>query len=152
MTFTQKRLCCEGMPEGIPCVTAEDVRVFVWNCRGIARASFCPNLFTIRSMTNSQVIVLTDTRAAGKNARSLLNEATAMKYFYTEPLGFVGGTSVLWDTSEVALAGLTGEDNYVSFRVRVTMYLAYIAPIQPFIVCICPCTNIVWLSLQQGII
>jgi len=103
-------------------------------------------------MTNSQVIVLTDTRAAGKNACSLLNEATVMEYFYTEPLGFVGGTSVIWDTSEVALAGLTGEDNYVSFRVKVTMYLAYIAPIQPFIVCICPCTNIVWLSLQQGII
>jgi len=42
-----------------------------------------------------------------------------MEYFYTEPMGFVGGTSVIWDASKVSLAGLTGEDNYVSFRVKV---------------------------------
>jgi len=69
---------------------------------------------------NAQVIVLTDTRAARKNARSLLNEATGMEYFYTEPMGFVGGTSVIWDASKVSLAGLTGEDNYVSFCLKVT--------------------------------
>jgi len=70
---------------------------------------------------NSQVIDLTDTRAAGKNTCSLLNEATFMEYFYTKPLGFVGGTSIIWDTSKVALAGLTGENNYVSFRLKVTL-------------------------------
>ena len=67
----------------------------------------------------AQVIVLTNTRAAGKNARSLLNEATGIEYFYTKPMGFVNGTSVIWDASNVSLAGLTGEDNYVSFRLKV---------------------------------
>jgi len=109
----------KGMAVWDPRVTADEVRVVLWNCRGIARASFRPNLFTICSLTNAQVIVLTDTRAAKKNARSLLNKATGMEYFYTEPMGFVGGTSVIWDTSKVFLAGLTGEDNYVSLRLKV---------------------------------
>jgi len=69
----------------MPCVTIEDVRVFIWNCRGIARASFRPNLFTIQKVTGADIVVLTDTRAAGKNAWSLLNNATTMEYFYTEP-------------------------------------------------------------------
>jgi len=83
-------LCNEGFPQGMPCVTTEDVRVFIWNCRGIARASFRPNLFTIREVTGADIVVLTETRAAGKNAKSLLNTATTMEYFYAEPQGFVG--------------------------------------------------------------
>jgi len=114
-------MCRERMPVGVPPVTTEDVQVFVWNCRGTARASFFPNLFTICLVTNSQVIVLTDTQVAGRNARSLLNEATVMEYFYAEPPGFVGGISIIWDTSKVTLAGLAGENNYVSFRVKVTL-------------------------------
>jgi len=117
---TTSTLSSEGMAVGDPRVTADEVRVVMWNYGGIARASFRPNLFTICSLMNAKVIVLTDTCAAGKNARSLLNEATSMEYFYIEPMGFVGGTSVIWDTSKVSLAGLTSEDNYVSFRLMVT--------------------------------
>ena len=63
----------DGMPQGVPIATTEDVRVFVWNCRGTARASFRPNLFTILSVTGCPVIVLTDTQAAGQNAHHLLS-------------------------------------------------------------------------------
>jgi len=112
----------EGFPEYNPAVTTEDVRVFIWNCRGIARASFRPHLFTIREVTGADVVVLTETRAAGKNARSLLNTATTMEYFYTEPHGFVGGVSVIWDTSRVAVTGIIGDDYYVSFQVKVRVY------------------------------
>jgi len=84
-------LCNVGFPKGIPSVTTEDVWFFIWNCRGIARASFRRNLFTMWQVTGAHMVVLTDTRATGKNAPSLLNNATAMEYFYTEPLGFVGG-------------------------------------------------------------
>jgi len=115
-------LCNEGFPECIPSVTTEDVRVFLWNCRGIARASFRPNLFTIREVTGADIVVLTETRTAGKNARSLLNTATTMEYFYTEPQGFVGGVSVIWDTSRVAVTGITGDDYYVSFQLKVRVY------------------------------
>ena len=65
-TYKTTSMSCEGMPVGVPRVTTEDVIVVVWNYRGIARASFRLNLFTICSVTNSQVIVLTDTRAAVK--------------------------------------------------------------------------------------
>ena len=65
---TTATMSAEGMGEGDPRVTADEVRVVLWNYRGIARASFRPNLFTICSLMNAQVIVLTDTRAAGKNA------------------------------------------------------------------------------------
>jgi len=84
-------LCNEGFLEGMPCVTTEDVRVFIWNCRGIARAPFRPNLLKIREVTGANIVVLTDTCAARKNARSLRNNATTMEYFYTESQGFVGG-------------------------------------------------------------
>jgi len=44
-----------------------------------------------------------------------------MEYFYTEPQGFVGGVSVVWDTSKVALTGITGDDYYVAFQVKVIL-------------------------------
>ena len=78
-------LCNEGFPERMPSVTTEDVRVFIWNCRGIAGASFRPNLFTIHEVTGADIVVLTETRVVGKNARSVLNTASTMEYFYTEP-------------------------------------------------------------------
>ncbi|KAJ8433150.1 hypothetical protein Cgig2_007114 [Carnegiea gigantea] len=109
----------EGLPEGVPRVTSEDVRVVVWNCRGTARAPFRPNLFTLMSMTSSLVVVLTDTHAAGRNARRLLNKANDTEYFYSEPLGFVGGVSVIWDSSKVAMARLTGENDFVSFCLKI---------------------------------
>ena len=105
----------------MPCVTTTDVRVLIWNCRGIAKASFRSNLFTLREVTGADVVVLTDTRACGKNDRSLLNNATTMEYVYTEPQGFVGGVSVVWDTSKVALTGITGDDYYVAFQVKVIL-------------------------------
>ena len=70
-------------------------------------------------MTSYQVVVLTDTRAAGRNAPRLLNKATDIEYFYVEPLGFVGGLSIIWDTSKVVVTGLTGENDFVSFYVKV---------------------------------
>jgi len=36
-------------------------------------------------------------------------------------LGFVGGVSVIWDTSKVAVTGITGDDYYVSFHVNVIL-------------------------------
>ncbi|KAJ8431547.1 hypothetical protein Cgig2_029576 [Carnegiea gigantea] len=91
--------------DGVAQVSVEEVHVFIWNCRGIARASFRPNLFTILSLTHCGVVVLMDTRAAGRNERQLLDKAHGLDYFYVEPLGFVGGLSVLWDTSKVVLGG-----------------------------------------------
>ncbi|KAJ8419729.1 hypothetical protein Cgig2_016201 [Carnegiea gigantea] len=104
--------------DGVAQVSTEEVHVFVWNCRGIARASFRPNLFTILSLTYDGVVVLTDTRAACRNARQLLDKAHGLEYFYVEPLGFVGGLLVLWDTSKVVLGGINGEDNFVSFAMK----------------------------------
>ncbi|KAJ8420536.1 hypothetical protein Cgig2_002958 [Carnegiea gigantea] len=98
----------DGMPQGAPIATAEDVRAkLVHNtiCDG------CP------------VIILTNTRAAGRNARHLLNQATQLEYFNTEPLGFVGGVLVVWDPSKVALTGLTGDDDFISFNVKDSMHM-----------------------------
>ncbi|KAJ8430662.1 hypothetical protein Cgig2_033818 [Carnegiea gigantea] len=86
-----------GLPPRVPRVTSEDVRVFVWNYRGTARASFRPNLFTIMSMIGCQVVVLTDTSVAGWNSRRLLNE----------------------DTSKVVVTGHTRENDFVAFYIKV---------------------------------
>ena len=36
-------------------------------------------------------------------------------------LGFVEGVSVMWDTSKVAVTGITSDDYYLSFHVKVIL-------------------------------
>ena len=101
MTITSWR----GLPERVPFATHEDVRIYTWNCIGIPRAIFRLNLFTLRTITNFNVIVLIKTSACQGNARQLLNQAHRMNYSYTNTLGFVGGVSVLGDTFNISLYG-----------------------------------------------
>ena len=42
-----------GLPKGIPVASTKDVCICMWNCRGIPRASFWPDLYTLRRMTES---------------------------------------------------------------------------------------------------
>ncbi|KAJ8439435.1 LOW QUALITY PROTEIN: hypothetical protein Cgig2_021549 [Carnegiea gigantea] len=44
--------------------------------------------------------------------------ATPLEYFYTEPIGFVEGVSVVWDPAKVALTGLSSDNYFVSFYVK----------------------------------
>ena len=85
-TTTSRR----GLPERLAMATYEDVRITTWICRGIPQATFRPNLFTLISMTQSTVVVPTETRTSGRNAREILSEAHGLNYFYTPTLGFVG--------------------------------------------------------------
>jgi len=55
----------------------------------------------MKSMTETAVMLLRDTRAAARNARKPSSKAQGFNYFYTEPLGFVGGATLLRDISEV---------------------------------------------------
>jgi len=64
-----------GLPQGVPLATHEEVRICTWNCRGIPRATFRPNLYTLRTMTHSNVVVLTEIRASELNVRHLLCQA-----------------------------------------------------------------------------
>jgi len=108
-----------ALPEGVPRTTREDVRITTWNCRGIPRATFRPNLYTLRSMTDAAVVVLTDTRSCGTNAREILNLAHGLNYRHTDTLGFFGGMTVLWDISKVWVYGVTTHATHVSFRMKV---------------------------------
>ncbi|KAJ8421572.1 hypothetical protein Cgig2_028556 [Carnegiea gigantea] len=83
----------DGMPPGVPTATREDVQVFVWNCRGTARGSFRPNLFTIMSATGCQVIILIETRAAERNARhAVSNEVRETVYrHWPNPVHYAKG-------------------------------------------------------------
>jgi len=112
-----------GLPERLAMTTYENVRITTWNCRGIPRATFTPNLLTLRSMTQATIVLLTETRTSGMNAREILSEAHGLNYFYTPTLGFVGGVAVLWDKAKVFLYGFRSEGNHVSFRVKVMILL-----------------------------
>ena len=108
------------LPQGVPITVAEDVRITTWNCRGIPRATFRPNL--LRSMNDSAVVVLIDTRSCGTNGGDILNQAHGLNYGYTDTLGFVGGMAVLWDTSKVFLYGLRTHPTHVSFPMKVRSF------------------------------
>ena len=53
-----------GVPLGVPVARSQDVRICTWNCRGIPRASFRLNLYTLRIMAGSVVVVVTETYAS----------------------------------------------------------------------------------------
>jgi len=108
-----------GLPQGVPITTAEDVLITTWNCRGISRATFRPNLYTLSLMNDSAVVMLTDTRSCGTNGGDILNQAHGLNYGYTDTLGFIGGMAVLWDTSKVFLYGLRTHPTHVSFLMKV---------------------------------
>ena len=60
-----------GMLPGVLDYTTEDVRIYIENYRGTTRASFCPHLFTmIKSITDSTVVILTNTRTAACNTHT----------------------------------------------------------------------------------
>jgi len=69
-----------GVPGGVPHVSRDDVCICTWNCRGLPRASFRANLFTLWTMTQSMVIVLADTRTCQSNAREVLDQAHGLSY------------------------------------------------------------------------
>ncbi|KAJ8421661.1 hypothetical protein Cgig2_014342 [Carnegiea gigantea] len=111
-------LSWEGLTARVPQLTHDDVLIYVWNCRGLTRASFRPNLYTLRSMTGAIVTILTDIRLRGRNTRCLLNEAHGLDCAYSEPLGLIDGVVVLWDNSKVEVSTLTGHDMHLSFIVK----------------------------------
>jgi len=74
----------------------------------------------VRTMTQSAVVVLTDTRTCQRNARELLDQAHRLNYLYTRSLGFVGGVSVLWYNNKVFLCGFHNEPYDINFIVKVT--------------------------------
>ena len=45
--------------------------------------------------------------------------AVGLNYLYADTLGFMGGVSVLWDTSKVFLYGFQNDAHHVSFLVMV---------------------------------
>ena len=92
-----------GVPSGVPEVSRNEVQICTWNCRGILRASFRPNLYTLQTMTESAVMVITEIRTCQTNARDLLNQAHGLNYLYTDSLGFVGGMFLLQDINKVFL-------------------------------------------------
>ncbi|KAJ8428679.1 hypothetical protein Cgig2_006353 [Carnegiea gigantea] len=84
--ITTKR---NGMSRGVPESTTNDVHIYIWNCRGIPRASFKPNLFTMTSMIQANIIVLTamhrwsqctTTSQAGNRNELLLHGTTRSRW------------------------------------------------------------------------
>ena len=91
----------QGFSTRLPPVTFQEVRIYVWNCRVVARVSFRPNLLTMICMAGSSAVVLIDTRVGSRNERRLLNEVHEPHYYYRGPLGFVSGVGILWGNSKV---------------------------------------------------
>ncbi|KAJ8432867.1 LOW QUALITY PROTEIN: hypothetical protein Cgig2_033872 [Carnegiea gigantea] len=60
-----------------------------------------------------------NTRVGSRNARRLLDEAHHLNYYYRQPLGFVGGVTILWDNSKVEVCGFTSHDMDMSCIVKV---------------------------------
>ncbi|KAJ8421711.1 hypothetical protein Cgig2_032909 [Carnegiea gigantea] len=51
--------------------------------------------------------------------KKLLLQAHEFNYFYTKPLGFIGGVALLWDSSKVYVTRITKESMHVLFIVKV---------------------------------
>jgi len=148
-TTTSRR----GLPERVPLATHEDVRIYTWNCRGIPRVTFRPNLFTLRTMTHSNVVVLTETCACERNARQLLCQAHGLNYFHTNTLGFAGRESILWDTSKVFLYGFHTDAYHVSFIVKelsIHQLLLALLTEWPLLICSHLCTGSCLTSQQEA--
>jgi len=112
-----------GLTAPIPPVTFEEVRIYVWNYRGVGIASFWPKVFTMTSMMRSIVVVLKDTSASNRNAWSLLNKAHNVRYYYKELLGFVGKVAILWDNTRGVVSGFTNHNMDISFIIEVHILL-----------------------------
>ncbi|KAJ8425343.1 hypothetical protein Cgig2_032272 [Carnegiea gigantea] len=83
------------------------------------------------SITGAYGVVLTDTRVGSRNTRRLLDEAHNLNYNYREPLGFVGGVAILWDSSKVEVFGFTGHDMDMSYIVKDEVAYDYFCFINP---------------------
>jgi len=101
----------------VPEYATTDICVAMWNCSGIARAFFMPNLTGLLALTRAAVMVVTDIRIGDDNAREILGR-TGMNHGFTSPLGFVGGVCIFWDASKVFLVAHKIEDMYAMFVVK----------------------------------
>ncbi|KAJ8432414.1 hypothetical protein Cgig2_013828 [Carnegiea gigantea] len=77
-----------GFTSSVPPVTCQEVRIYVWNCRGLAQASFRPNLFTMTSIRGVYVVVLIDTLVMRERSLTRRTTSTITK---GNPLVFLGG-------------------------------------------------------------
>ena len=84
-----------GMLPRVPQHMTQDAHVYICNCKVIAPEAFQPNLFTMKSMTDATVVLLTNTCAATRNTRKLLSQANGLNYFYTKALRFIRGVALV---------------------------------------------------------
>ncbi|KAJ8435240.1 hypothetical protein Cgig2_015643 [Carnegiea gigantea] len=82
-------------------------------------------------LLNPRSQVLTDTCVGSRNARSLPDEAHHLKYYYREPLDFVGGVAIHGDSSKVEVCGFTGHDTGMSYIVKDEVACDYFHLIDP---------------------
>ena len=69
MVATNNRV---GIPPCVPDYSSTNIHIAVWNCRGITRASFLPNLRGLLAVTRDAVMALTDIRIEYDNVREIL--------------------------------------------------------------------------------
>ena len=71
-----------SIPPRVTDYCPSDIRNAIWNCRGIAHASFLP-----------PVLVVTDIRVGDDNARGILRRTT-MNHDFTMLIGFIRGICI----------------------------------------------------------
>ena len=82
-----------GIPPRVPDYSNSDIDIVVWNCRGIACASFLPNLRGLLTVTRATVKVVTNFRVGDDNTREILRR-TGIDHGFTAPIDFVGGVCI----------------------------------------------------------
>ena len=117
MVATNNRV---GIPPRVPDYSSSDIRIAIWNCRGIARASFLPNLRGLLAVTRAAVIVVTNIRVGYDNAREILRR-TGIDHGFTTPIRFVGGVCIFWELSKVFLVPHKFEVKHATFVVKVSV-------------------------------
>ena len=101
-------------------IAPSDIRIAIWNCRGVARVSFLPNLWGLLTVTRAPVMVVMDIRVGDDNAREILRRAT-MNHDFTAPIAFVGGMCIFWGSTKVFLVPHKFEQMHVTFVVKVNL-------------------------------
>ena len=132
MVATNNRI---SFPPRVPEYATTDIRIAVWNCRGITRASFMPNLTGLLALTMTAVMVVIDIRVGDDNAREIFSRM-GMNHDFTSPFGFIGGVCIFWDSSKVFLVPHKFEEMHATFVVNASeqnvLYVYNASVVTPF--------------------
>lgn len=106
-------------PKLCPATTCPPMKILHWNVRGARNASFRRNFIALDAAHSPDVVILTETRTSGDDARRIMNSLGFDGVAKVDAISYVGGIWLMWKGDKVSLVSSTDQSIHAIIEVKI---------------------------------